>query len=76
MAQEKRHQGKLVLRQSCARNPESTDAQEGRVGNKGSKRRMAAISKEEEDNRERHRRVELTTASTSGKRRNTPQDPI
>jgi hypothetical protein len=46
-----------------------------RKGNKGSRRQAAAIHEKEEGNRDRHQRVELKTAITSGKRRTDLQDP-
>jgi hypothetical protein len=65
------------------RNPESTDTQEeitdapGRQnGKKGPRRQTATISAEGEENHERHRRLELRTAITCGKRRNAQKDPI
>jgi hypothetical protein len=44
-------------------------------GNKGYRRQAAAIPEKEEGNRDRHRRMELKTAITSGKRRTDLQDP-
>jgi DNA-binding PadR family transcriptional regulator len=46
-----------------------------RQGNKGPTQQIATISDEGEENRERHQRVELKTASTSGKQRNTLENP-
>jgi hypothetical protein len=44
--------------------------------NKGPRRQTAAMSEEEEDNHERHRRVELRTEIAAGKRRNAQGDPM
>jgi hypothetical protein len=43
---------------------------------KGPRQHTAPTSEEGEDNHERHRRVELKTAITSGKHRNAQEDPI
>jgi hypothetical protein len=55
---------------------EITDAPERQQGNNGPRRQTAAVSEEGEDNREQHRRVELRTAITSGKRSNAQEGPI
>jgi hypothetical protein len=79
MAQEERHQEKLDKEHGSARNPEIMDAQEdttnapGRQETKGPWRQTTAISEGEEENRERHKWMELMTDSPSGKRRNTLQ---
>jgi hypothetical protein len=60
----------------CTENPEGMYVQDETLegpsrqnGNKRPRRQTAAVS-EEEDNHERHRRVELRTVITSGKQRN------
>jgi hypothetical protein len=55
---------------------EIMDAPERQQGNKGPRQQPAAISREGEENREQNQRVELRTASTSGKRRNTQENLI
>jgi hypothetical protein len=56
---------------------EKTSGKTGRHHwNKEPKLKTAAISEEEEDNHGQHQRVALRTAITSGKRRNSLQDPI
>jgi hypothetical protein len=52
------------------------DAPGGQNGYKGPRREMTAISEEGRDNRVRHRRVDLRIAITSGKRRNSKEDPL
>jgi hypothetical protein len=77
MARERRHQENLEQGQGRARNPKSADAQKEMTDARGRqnkdkvpRRQTAAISEEGDDNHGRHRKVELRTAITSGKRRN------
>jgi hypothetical protein len=61
--------------ESKAAEEETTDAPWKKKGNKGSRWRAAILPEEEEGNCNRHRRVELSAASNSGKRSTHLQDP-
>jgi hypothetical protein len=81
IAQEAHHQKELNQVKGWASNPESRAAHEGSTvapdrpkGNKESRRQATAIPEKEKYNHNRHRRVELGTAITSGRRTNV-QDP-
>jgi hypothetical protein len=81
MVQGKCRQEKPDQGQHGTRNLERTDAQEEttdtprrRQGNKGPRQQTATIFEEGEDNSEQHQRVELRTAITSGKWKNTLKD--
>jgi hypothetical protein len=61
--------------QQWHKGPRAETAATRQNDNKGPMRQMATIFEKGEDNHERHQRVELMTAITCGKRRNT-HDPV